>query len=105
MRVGQMTNAGVGYDSDHCKKLFQKQRKAVELFLQIMPIMKKLCYVALALFCFAGHTFSQSKDYTYRAVPFTSVKLKDNFWLPRIRTNHTVTIPASFERCDKTGRI
>jgi DUF1680 family protein len=25
--------------------------------------------------------------------------------MPRIKTNHTVTIPASFDRCDKTGRI
>jgi DUF1680 family protein len=38
-------------------------------------------------------------------VPFTSVKLTDNFWLPRIRINHDVTIPASFERCEKTGRV
>lgn len=48
---------------------------------------------------------AQQTDYTYKPVPFTSVKLTDNFWLPRIKTNHTVTIPASFERCDKTGRI
>lgn len=48
---------------------------------------------------------AQQKDYTYKAVPFTNVKLTDNFWLPRIKTNHTVTIPASFERCDNTGRI
>ena len=66
--------------------------------------MRKIFY-AIILCCFVHNAFAQSKDYTYRAVPFTSVKLKDNFWLPRIRTNHTVTIPASFERCDKTGRI
>jgi DUF1680 family protein len=52
-----------------------------------------------------GHVFGQNKDYAYRAVPFTSVKLTDNFWLPRLKVNHTVTIPASFERCDKTGRV
>jgi len=66
--------------------------------------MRKIFY-AIILSCFVHGVFAQSKDYTYRAVPFTSVKLKDNFWLPRIRTNHTVTIPASFERCDKTGRV
>ena len=48
---------------------------------------------------------AQQKDYPIKAVDFTKVKLTDNFWLPRIKTNHTVTIPASFERCDKTGRI
>lgn len=48
---------------------------------------------------------AQQLDYPYTAVPFTSVKLNDQFWLPRIKTNQTITIPASFERCDKTGRI
>jgi uncharacterized protein len=47
----------------------------------------------------------QLKDYPIRAVPFTKVKLTDNFWLPRIKTNHKVTIPASFERCENTGRV
>jgi uncharacterized protein len=50
-------------------------------------------------------SFAQQKDYPVRPVAFTSVKLMDNFWLPRIKTNHTVTIPASFERCEKTGRV
>ncbi len=50
-------------------------------------------------------TYGQNKDYPIRAVPFTQVALSDNFWLPRIKINHTVTIPASFERCEKTGRV
>lgn len=48
---------------------------------------------------------SQQKDYPIQVVPFTQVKLTDNFWLPRIKINHTVTIPASFERCENTGRV
>jgi len=48
---------------------------------------------------------AQKKDYPIQAVPFTSVKLTDNFWLPRIKMNATVTIPASFERCESTGRV
>lgn len=48
---------------------------------------------------------AQQVDYPIQLVPFTSVKLTDNFWLPRIKTNHTVTIPASFERCESTGRV
>lgn len=47
----------------------------------------------------------QQKDYPIQVVPFTQVKLTDNFWLPRIKINHTVTIPASFERCESTGRV
>lgn len=63
---------------------------------------KALIYVAVFT---ANIAIAQNKDYTYRAVPFTDVKLYDNFWLPRIQVNHNVTIPASFERCEKTGRI
>src|SRR5688572_15461655 len=48
---------------------------------------------------------AQNRDYPIQAVPFTKVKLTDNFWLPRIQTNHKVTIPASFERCESTGRM
>src|SRR6478735_438563 len=48
---------------------------------------------------------AQQKDYSIEAVNFTKVKLTDKFWLPRLEINHTVTIPASFERCDKTGRV
>lgn len=51
------------------------------------------------------HLFAQQKDYTYKAVPFTNVHLTDHFWLPRLQINHTVTIPASFERCENTGRV
>ncbi len=48
---------------------------------------------------------AQKKDYSIQGVSFTKVKLNDKFWLPRIETNRLVTIPASFERCDKTGRV
>jgi uncharacterized protein len=48
---------------------------------------------------------AQQKDYPIQGVSFTQVKLTDKFWLPRIETNRTVTIPASFERCQSTGRV
>jgi uncharacterized protein len=66
--------------------------------------MKKIILYAIMFLCFT-QCFAQNKDYAFRAVNFTSVKLTDNFWLPRIKINHNVTIPASFERCDKTGRV
>ena len=49
--------------------------------------------------------FAQKKDYTIHAIQFNEVKLTDNFRLPRLRINHTVTIPASFERSEKNGRV
>ena len=62
---------------------------------------------AILSFCLLATTtlFAQQKDYTIQAVNFTKVKLMDNFWLPRLRINHTVTIPASFQRCENTGRV
>jgi hypothetical protein len=39
------------------------------------------------------------------AVPFTDVKIADEFWAPRIETNRTKTIPHDFKKCEETGRI
>jgi len=48
---------------------------------------------------------AQRRDYPIQAVPFTQVKLTDSFWLPRLKTNTDVTIPASFARCESTNRV
>ena len=47
----------------------------------------------------------QSSDYPIQPVAFTKVQLTDSFWSPRISRNRTVTIPASFARCESTGRV
>jgi|WetSurMetagenome_2_1015567.scaffolds.fasta_scaffold00004_111 uncharacterized protein len=44
-------------------------------------------------------------DYPIQPVPFTSVKLTDNFWAPRIRKNASITIPIAFSYCESTGRV
>ncbi|HEY4112354.1 glycoside hydrolase family 127 protein [Puia sp.] len=44
-------------------------------------------------------------DYPIKPVLFTQVAVTDQFWRPRIETNRTVTIPASFDRCQTTGRV
>jgi uncharacterized protein len=49
--------------------------------------------------------FSSGTDYPIQPVPFTSVKLTDNFWAPRIKKNATVTIPIAFGYCESTGRV
>jgi DUF1680 family protein len=63
---------------------------------------KKLLFAG---FLISSAVTAQQKDYTVKEVNFTQVNLSDNFWLPRIETNRTVTIPASFERCESTGRV
>ena len=64
--------------------------------------MKKLIFTFLL---YGGIVNAQIKDYPIQPVTFTSVKLSDHFWLPRIETNRTATIPASFARCENTGRV
>lgn len=65
--------------------------------------MKKI--VLLILLFPALFAAGQRKDYAIKSVDFTKVKLTDKFWLPRIETNRLVTIPASFARCESTGRV
>jgi len=44
-------------------------------------------------------------DYPVTPLPSSSVTLQDRFWLPRLETNRTVTIPAVFRKCEESGRI
>ena len=46
-----------------------------------------------------------SGDYPIKPVLFTNVKLTDNFWAPKIKRNHEVTIPIAFGKSEETGRI
>jgi uncharacterized protein len=45
------------------------------------------------------------KDYPIAPVPFTGVAVTDAFWLPRLETNRTVTIPYVLKKCWETGRV
>ena len=62
-------------------------------------------FFLLMLLCTATYLYAQQKDYPISTVDFTKVKLTDNFWLPRIEKNRVVTIPASFARCESSGRV
>jgi len=44
-------------------------------------------------------------DYPITPVPFTSVKINDQFWATRLLVNHEVTIPIAFQKAEETGRI
>lgn len=69
--------------------------------------MKKLnsSAIFLAALLSGGLAFGQNKDYPIKPLSFTDVKLTDQFWSNRIEVNRTVTIPASFQRCENTGRV
>jgi DUF1680 family protein len=47
----------------------------------------------------------EKKDYPIRPVPFTKVKVTDEFWRPRIETNRSVTLPFLFKKNEETGRL
>lgn len=72
-----------------------------------MRILFKLAYPAIAFICLLpGCKEPQTAaDYPIRPVPFTSVKLSDDFWAPRISKNASVTIPIAFGYCESTGRV
>lgn len=63
---------------------------------------KNFFFISMFVACTAA---AQQKDYSIKDINFTQVHLTDNFWLPRIEINRTATIPASFERCENTGRV
>src|SRR5450432_3884682 len=65
--------------------------------------MKKI--LILIILCYRTVSYGQKKDYPIQSVLFTQVELTDQFWTSRIETNRTVTIPASFARCESTGRV
>ncbi|MFN8357186.1 MAG: glycoside hydrolase family 127 protein [Spirosomataceae bacterium] len=67
--------------------------------------MKKHLLLWVVLMIGSATTFAQNKDYTFRCVPFTQVKLTDQFWLPRMEQNAKVTIPHAFRKSEETGRV
>jgi DUF1680 family protein len=67
--------------------------------------MKKICCLSVLLLP-ALYVFAQkANDYLVEGVTFNKVTLNDSFWNPRVEINRTVTIPASFKKCEETGRI
>jgi len=68
----------------------------------------RLNYISLILFLtwFTSCKSQTDKpDYQIHSVPFNEVKINDIFWLPKIETTREVTIPASFAKCEETGRV
>ncbi len=57
------------------------------------------------LFTSCARKQAHNGEYPIRPVPFTSVKLTDDFWSQRIKKNASVTIPIAFHYCETTGRI
>ena len=46
-----------------------------------------------------------TKNEKLKCVPFTSVKLTDEFWAPRLQKHQETTIKSCIKQCENTGRI
>lgn len=61
---------------------------------------------AIVVFIFSCSENKPPKnEYPISPVPFTKVKITDNFWGTRIKTNHEVTIPIAIQKSIETGRV
>ncbi|MCU0363969.1 MAG: glycoside hydrolase family 127 protein [Bacteroidales bacterium] len=60
---------------------------------------------SLCIFVSCSGDKTAARDYPITPVPFTSVKMTDDFWAPRIKRNAEVTIPIAFGYCESTGRV
>ena len=63
--------------------------------------MKKIVFFVLPMFFAAAAAMAQ---YPVNPVPFTSVKVTDNFWSQRLKASREVTIPLAFSKCEESGR-
>ena len=66
----------------------------------------KLTIITLLSFIAQVCSYGQTTgDYNIQGIPFNHVSITDQFWLPKIETNRTVSIPTSFKKCEETGRV
>ncbi|HIY35284.1 MAG TPA: glycoside hydrolase family 127 protein [Candidatus Paraprevotella stercorigallinarum] len=67
--------------------------------------MKKLISVLTCTVLLApSYADDRAGKYPIDPVPFTSVKVTDQFWGQRLKANREVTIPLAFSKCEETGR-
>ncbi|WP_172249860.1 glycoside hydrolase family 127 protein [Saccharibacillus deserti] len=48
---------------------------------------------------------TETKIKRWDSVPFTSVKIWDKFWRPRLEQVRKITLPVCLDQCEKTGRL
>ncbi|MDO4164481.1 MAG: glycoside hydrolase family 127 protein [Bacteroides sp.] len=70
--------------------------------------MRKIVLLTLAAALSGGAVAQKQQNihsgYPIDPVPFTSVKVTDNFWGQRLKASREVTIPLAFSKCEETGR-
>ena len=64
-----------------------------------------LTVLATAAVTWAANPPAAAGLVTLKAVPFTDVQIRDEFWAPRIETGRTRSLPHNFKWCRQTGRF
>ncbi len=72
--------------------------------LPISLLLAVSCYGLNAHACEVCDNPAHKQGYPISPVSFTSVKVTDDFWEPRLKTNREVTIPLAFKKCEETER-
>ena len=68
--------------------------------------MKKLFFLFLGLVCLTGCTEKQTSLKKINQVDFSSVRIADQFWSPRLERHTSVTLPVCIDQIEnQTGRI
>ena len=68
-------------------------------------LIKWLLFGAFIITAFIVCGNKKAADYPVKPVPFTDVHVDDVFWLPRMETNRSVTIPFALKKNEDTGRV
>ncbi|MDD3079560.1 MAG: glycoside hydrolase family 127 protein [Paludibacter sp.] len=68
---------------------------------------KTILYIAFLLVALIAINVNAEKTAIKQItqVPFTDVHFSDDFWLPRMEINRTVSIPSAFKQCEINGRF
>ena len=66
--------------------------------------MKATIYKGLFLTSTLTAAVAAPRDYPVTPVPFTAVRVEDEFWSPRMETNRLTTVWYDFKKCEETGR-
>ena len=71
-----------------------------------MKSTKTFIYISTIIICLScfKNRINANNGYPINPVPFTSVKITDNFWGQRLKASREVTIPLAFKKCEESGR-
>ena len=69
------------------------------------PAITFILLVAIPLIATTTAQAEEPQARVLSSVPFTDVKVQDEFWAPRLKTNRERSLPHNFKWCEQTGRI